>query len=281
METTFKRPAAATLTQMAERKVFNEVSTLIKVESSKSIFAIGGSIPITALDSRFICESDETLSEDEIDNVQTSQFPKIKAEAVPSVDGFRIDDNVPQVDSKLKDAIHRMRCDPITIRWDSSVAPNVSHKVMFPCGDAERPSFEQLLKDCQPATFGRGGEDVLDESYRKAGKLDESAFCTNFNPHSLGIINTFGQALAPDSWQQTNETHGIRAEMYKLNVCASLLSHNSRLACFELSQFSTGLFCAFRQIQTTRRYSTLQAPDCVSRGLPTQCSQRRPTDPPP
>ena len=40
--------------------------------------------------------------------------------------------------------------------------------------------FEHLLKACQPASFGRAGEAVLDERYRKAGKLDRSQFATNF-----------------------------------------------------------------------------------------------------
>lgn len=213
-----EQSAPTALSQIAERKVFEELAKLIKFESSKSVFAIGGSIPITALDGRFICESDESPSEDGMDDVQPSQISSFNVKAKSGAVNSQVDNNLSIEDEKLKDAIHRMRCDPITIRWDSSVSADTSHKVTLPCADAERPSFEQLLKDCQPATFGRGGEDILDESYRKAGKLDESAFCSNFNPHSLGIINTVGQALAPDAWQQTNETHGIRAELYKLNV---------------------------------------------------------------
>ena len=78
--------------------------------------------------------------------------------------------------------------------------------------------FKQLLKDCQPASFGRGGEDVMDETYRKARKLDEAAFCTNFDPYALGIVETAAQALVLNNRMQKNETHGIQAEFYKLNV---------------------------------------------------------------
>lgn len=39
----------------------------------------------------------------------------------------------------------------------------------------------QLLQDCQPATFGKGKEEVFDEEHRKAGKMDVTDFCTNFN----------------------------------------------------------------------------------------------------
>ncbi|TFL04312.1 hypothetical protein BDV98DRAFT_312908 [Pterulicium gracile] len=54
-------------------------------------------------------------------------------------------------------------------------------------GQARKPNFSNvssaevadLVDACQPATFGRNDEDVLDESYRKAGKLEPSSFATN------------------------------------------------------------------------------------------------------
>lgn len=111
---------------------------------------------------------------------------------------------------------HTMRCDPVTVRWDS--ISGSGYKVTLPCADTDKPSFEQLLKDCEPASFGRGGECVMDETYRKAGKLDSSAFSCDFNPYSLGIIDTIAQALIPTLAQRTNQSHGLRAELYKLNV---------------------------------------------------------------
>ena len=36
------------------------------------------------------------------------------------------------------------------------------------------PAVEELLKACAPATFGSKGEEVLEESYRKAVKLDSN-----------------------------------------------------------------------------------------------------------
>ena len=50
-------------------------------------------------------------------------------------------------------------------------------------------SFNDLLKACVPATFGLDGEDILDETYRKAGKLDRSQFSTDFRPHHYGIVD--------------------------------------------------------------------------------------------
>lgn len=115
---------------------------------------------------------------------------------------------------------HDMRCEPITIRWDSltNEGATAGAKVTLPLNEVEPFSFDQLLRDCHPATFGRGNVDVMDEEYRKAGKLDENTFCSNFSPYALGIVNTAAQTLAPNFWNQTNKMSGVRAELYKLNV---------------------------------------------------------------
>lgn len=64
----------------------------------------------------------------------------------------------------------------------------------------------------------------MDETYREAGKLDSSAFSPNFNPYSLGIIDTTAQALIPKLAQRTNESSGLRAKLYQLNVCFTMFS---------------------------------------------------------
>ena len=86
-------------------------------------------------------------------------------------------------------------------------------------------AVEELLKACAPATFGKKGEEVLDESYRKAIKLDSDQFCTSFNPHEVGIVDTIAQSMLPAIAQpfsgldSTHEEHlGVIAELYKLNV---------------------------------------------------------------
>ena len=38
---------------------------------------------------------------------------------------------------------------------------------------------------------------MLDESIRKAGKLEASDFSTSFNPYDYGIVNAAAQALLP------------------------------------------------------------------------------------
>lgn len=70
--------------------------------------------------------------------------------------------------------------------------------VSFPVQEAEEPriAFAQLLRDCQPATFGLNNKDVLDGTYRKAGKINERRFCTKFSRYEHGIIDTVVQSLA-------------------------------------------------------------------------------------
>ncbi|KAJ2980851.1 hypothetical protein NUW58_g6836 [Xylaria curta] len=60
-------------------------------------------------------------------------------------------------------------------------------------------------------------DDTYDESYRRALKMDPTAFCTTFDPYSVGIIDAVAQVLLPSVSGST--THrGVRAELYKLNV---------------------------------------------------------------
>jgi len=78
---------------------------------------------------------------------------------------------------------------------------------------------EELVKACQPAAFGRGSESVLDETYRKAGKMDRDNFAVDFNPYEHGIMDVIAKSLV-------HATHyGVRAELYKLNVSLAL-SHS-------------------------------------------------------
>lgn len=59
--------------------------------------------------------------------------------------------------------------------------------------------FEALLSACKPAAFGRGREEILDEGYRKASKLDREAFATNLCPYEAGIIDLVAQLLLSSS----------------------------------------------------------------------------------
>lgn len=87
-------------------------------------------------------------------------------------------------------------------------------------------SLAMLESSCQPASFGHNGEDILDETYRKATKLDRSAFSVDFCPYEVGIIDTIAQMLLPDSNHKSGMS-GVRAELYKLNVCVFTCEPNN------------------------------------------------------
>ncbi|KAK8066018.1 hypothetical protein PG997_012765 [Apiospora hydei] len=122
--------------------------------------------------------------------------------------------------------------EPITIRWDVDDNGAADGQVATPCaklnlppvsGAGDETSLKRLIQHCQPATFGRGGKDVYDESYRRAGQMAPTAFCTTFDPYSAGIIETVAQVLLPSVYDSV--THrGVRAELYKLNVSDLSLS---------------------------------------------------------
>lgn len=115
---------------------------------------------------------------------------------------------------------------PVTIRWD--VKDSEQSKIAFPLphhDDVSLRMLDSLLRHCQPATFGVGGRDVLDEEYRKAAKLDTSEFSTNFHPHDCGILDSVEQILLPSTIRGGQGVgigpQGVRAELYKFNVCNS------------------------------------------------------------
>ncbi|KAI0595483.1 hypothetical protein F4775DRAFT_569220, partial [Biscogniauxia sp. FL1348] len=112
----------------------------------------------------------------------------------------------------------RLHSPPITIRWDSP-SKDTTNKItlpILPFDEEGQGKLRELVKDCQPASFGYQGKDVYDEKYRKATKLDCSDFSTNFCPYTLGIIDTIAQALLPNALGGESRT-GVRAELYKLN----------------------------------------------------------------
>ena len=120
----------------------------------------------------------------------------------------------------------------VTIRWDPKKSYTTQSKVTFPLADHDdvsRQMFNNLLHHCDPATFGVGGRDVLDEEYRKAAKLNASDFSTNFHPHDCGIMDSIQQILLPSTIKGGQGIgigpQGVRAELYKLNVCKSEYSY--------------------------------------------------------
>lgn len=124
-------------------------------------------------------------------------------------------------DSTPKEPLSAVSSAPITLRWDpaSKDAPAREARLTFPLDAEAGPNLERLVRDTEPATFGQGREEVYDEAYRKATKMNPTQFCSTFNPYELGIIDTIAQVLLPhaasaDAWH----IRSVRAELYKLNV---------------------------------------------------------------
>ena len=67
---------------------------------------------------------------------------------------------------------------------------------------------------CDKAKFGRGNETVLDETYRKAGQMDEENFTIRFDAERVGLMPAVHSSLFPDM----DASSEIYALLYKLNV---------------------------------------------------------------
>ncbi|KAF2099447.1 hypothetical protein NA57DRAFT_74946 [Rhizodiscina lignyota] len=108
---------------------------------------------------------------------------------------------------------------PIVIRYDvqDDLVTGASRKVTLPV-ENEADSLAALIKCCSPATFGHDGKDVYDETYRKAIKLDNTEFCTTFDPYSVGIVRIIERMLLPNVEGQKAYKRTVRAELYNLNI---------------------------------------------------------------
>ncbi|KZV73794.1 hypothetical protein PENSPDRAFT_574026 [Peniophora sp. CONT] len=79
---------------------------------------------------------------------------------------------------------------------------------------ATREQLDALMLACQPASFGHGGETVLDETYRKAGKLDASAFATPLVPERTDLAKIVHDFL----FEGEQNKLSVAMELYKLNI---------------------------------------------------------------
>ena len=69
---------------------------------------------------------------------------------------------------------------------------------------------------CDVATFGLNDQDVYDETYRKAVKLDTNKFAAQFASVSADILEGIKDRLVPED--EFGDRPSLRAELYKLNV---------------------------------------------------------------
>ena len=80
---------------------------------------------------------------------------------------------------------------------------------------ATTEQLQHLAGTCQPASFGIDQQDVYDESYRKAGKLDEADFAVKLDADRAGLVQAVHTDLIMD---RLGKNSSIRAELYKLNL---------------------------------------------------------------
>ena len=79
--------------------------------------------------------------------------------------------------------------------------------------------MEQLTQACEPAPFGVKQENVLDETYRKAGKMDSECFSSALDPFNTDLIKIIRGYLL----EGRRSNKGIKAELYKLNIYGKFL----------------------------------------------------------
>ncbi|KAJ5112050.1 hypothetical protein N7532_000095 [Penicillium argentinense] len=120
---------------------------------------------------------------------------------------------------------------PIRIFWERQNQSNlailpIDTPYLGPC--SSDVVLGQLVADCEAASFGRRGEEVMDPAYRKVGKLDPHRFATIFHPAEFAIFDEIEKFLAPQLKIWDNDPlarRRIRAELYKLNSHWPLPSH--------------------------------------------------------
>ena len=86
--------------------------------------------------------------------------------------------------------------------------------------DANDIALKHLIDACKPAIFGRNNEDVFDESYRKAGELDQSKFAVKLKVDEKSLLKIVHTQLL----EGRSSGRRIEAELYKLNVYGMSLS---------------------------------------------------------
>jgi len=204
MDTSTARFGAQTLGGTASAALLEQLSQSIDEHAAAATFAVGGAIPI--LDS-----ADRNGPKIPIQQQQQQQNPA---------------DQVAPASATEQSKPNTHTSSPVILRWDSSNDSNLTSKLVFPLEPNTSGNLEQLVKDCQPATFGYKGKDIYDETYRKASKLDASAFSSTLNPYELGIIDAIAQVLLP-SVKDASNMRGVRAELYKLNVSDTTYPHHT------------------------------------------------------
>ncbi|KAJ7093439.1 hypothetical protein B0H15DRAFT_832331 [Mycena belliarum] len=109
--------------------------------------------------------------------------------------------------------VHPVKLEDLAVYYKTDEVRNAR---VIDFANAPEAHLAEIAAACQPATFGVAQQDVLDETYRKAGKMDLGKFSACLDVAASGLLDT----ISPDLLEGQNAAQGkiIRAEMYKLNV---------------------------------------------------------------
>ena len=80
--------------------------------------------------------------------------------------------------------------------------------------NASDTQVQALSHACAAATFGVNNRDILDETYRKAGKLDASDFSTRLTE----VIPHLVENIRANLLEGYDRSMKVVSELYKLNV---------------------------------------------------------------
>ena len=183
---------AKTLAEMAEAKVLKELSHSLKTHARSATFACGGSVAFKTT----------SAGETDVDGrTDADDKPSIEQSTSKTKDDAGNAEEEPVDPSNTISAI-----DTIQVRFGKT---DQGITVLFDQAGIPHADIDKLVAACQPATFGLDGKDVLDEDYRKAGKLDKADFATSFCPYEAGIIDVITQLLVPQ-FEHEKHSRSIR-----------------------------------------------------------------------
>lgn len=156
------------LAKMAEAKILKDLSSSLETHARSATFACGGTVlfKVAVTDATGFLSNEPAQQESDAASVSKADTAKPTSVVV----------------------------DDVQIRFGPT---GEGFTVNFNNDGPSPDDFEHLLKACLPASFGRAGEAVVDEEYRKAGKLDRSQFATTFCPYEAGIVDVVTQLLVP------------------------------------------------------------------------------------
>ncbi|KAJ7186454.1 hypothetical protein C8R46DRAFT_1273049, partial [Mycena filopes] len=109
--------------------------------------------------------------------------------------------------------IHVVKPDDLVVYYDVEGEKYASR---LDLGNATEEDLVALASACDQATFGVDKKDVLDESYRKAGKMDLTKVASRLDVVASGLVDAISPDILQGQGADGDET--LRAELHKLNV---------------------------------------------------------------